>query len=498
MPRERTYAVIIGIEDYSFSAPPYDLTALKYAENDAREFKKCISEAFRIEEANLSLFINETATKSRIQNELQSVIKGLAKEDTFIFFYRGGGFHSNNENRITTWDSDPDSLEATTVSLKDALLNSLEYSKCGKTLIFLDGPSPFMDSIHRQEEIYDLKRSEFEEFISLRNNSVFFIASSPGQASYRDDKLKHGIWTNCLLEALRGNAPSALKGGEWVTDETLKNYLSFSVPRFIRENTTIRGNQEPYGVLSEEQTLQIARIHRNDDELLWKELSLDFKNSFLRKEVTGPISSISGFARKRGHFIPDRHSARAGEFLERLLGEDMSSESRDVYDNAKSILHLKRREIDRSTFEGGANVDCDIFRFALSCRQDDLEPSQYVVTRTVSLRVSVDVLPNDFDNIFPVSPDEFIVPITGTLDFDEIADLFEDLSDKWSGRFFEDEDNQLVSIHTNTGTSFGVDLKEREFTIQTNRDRGCLELLQTVSNELKRLIGYRYYDVLPE
>lgn len=495
MSPERVYAVIIGIESYSFSDPPYSLRGLKYAENDAREIRQCITETFNIEEANIRLLINSDATKRWMQNELPHFIKGLTKQDTFIFYYAGHGYHSDNGNRIATWETTADSLESTTVSLREVLLDPLKESKCRKTLVFLDASSKIINSVHRRGKISDLQKSEFD-LINSNMDSAFFIASSPGQSSYQSEELKHGIWTHYLLEALRGNAPAAFIKEEWLTDRTLQNYLSLSVPKFIRENTKIRGNQEPYAVINDRKPFEIARIQKNEFAL--KELSLDFKNSFLRKEVIGSISSISGFARKRGHFIPERHSGRAGEFVERLLNDDILSESKEIYNNAKSILHLKRREINRSTFEGGANVDCDIFRLALSCQQNPSEPSEYILTRTVSLRVSVDGLPDDFDNIFPVSPNLFIVPITEALDFDEIADLFEGLSDKWNGRFSEDEDNQSVSIHTNAGISFTVDLEKREFIIQTYSDRGCLQLLQTVSNELKRLTGNSANNLLTD
>ena len=169
------------------------------------------------------------------------------------------------------------------------------------------------------------------------------------------------------------------------------------------------------------------------------------------------------------------------------MTEDIQLESKIVYDRAKSILGLKRKQISRDTYDGSANVDCDLFRMEWNSDQHSLNPSQFILSRIVKLRVHPPKLPDNFDDIFPVKPDEFVIPIRGKLDFDYIADQFEGLSEQIGGKFDEDEDCGLISITSKKGIQFVVNLQSNEFIIKNNRTSGCLELFKTVNSEIEKL-----------
>ncbi|TYT74389.1 caspase family protein [Desulfobotulus mexicanus] len=496
---ENIFAVIIGIEDYSYSKAPHDMKGVDFARNDAIAFQDCIKEVFGITDDNIQIWLDSDANRTRIENDLPYFIQGLRADDTLIFYYAGHGFHKEGENRITAWDTHPNNLSNTTISLSEILFEPLKKSNCKKALVFIDACSTFLnDILPSRDVISNMTTSEFEQFIQSKDHTALYLASSPGQPSFPSTTLQHGIWTYHLIEALKGNAKMALTRDEWITDVSLKDYLSFAIPEYIREKTTISKQQQPYAIISAGHTFEIVRIKRNEESFNWEKFNLDIKEAYLRNEDSAPIKYLPGFQKKKGHFIPDNHSSKVSEFIQRLLTEDIKSESKIVYDRAKSILGLKRKEISRDTYEGSANVDCDLFRMEWDSEQNPLDPSEYLLSRIVKLRVPPSQLPNDFDDIFPVKPDEFVIPIRGEMEFDYIADQFEDLSEQIDGTFEEDEDSGLISLTSNEGTQFVVNLELNEFIIIPNNGSGCLQLLNTVSSEMGKLLEFTSNSFLIE
>ena len=110
--------------------------------------------------------------------------------------------------------------------------------------------------------------------------------------------------------------------------------------------------------------------------------------------------------------------------------------------------------------------------------QDPEDPAYAQIARKLRLRVKPTELPGNFDSIFPVEPDELVIPIDGDLDFDSIADSFEELEEAINATFSENEDDGRVSIRLEDGTTFTVLVEEHELIVTVPRKQGCLALLQ--------------------
>lgn len=499
MSAERIFVVIIGIEEYSYSKAPHGMRGADFARNDAVEFKECSQKVFDVADENIQFWLDSDANRSRLENDLPCFLKGLGAEDTLIFYYAGHGFLEKDENRITAWDTHPDNLSQTSISLTKVLLDPLKQSNCKRALIFIDAcPTLLNDSISSSGVLADMAKYEFEQFIQAKAHTAIYLSSSPGQSSYTSKTLKHGIWAFHLLEALRGNATEALSRDEWLTDLSLKDYLSFAIPEYIRKNTNITKKQQPYAIVSAGHAFKIVQIKKPEESLNWQSFNLEIAEAYLRSKDNGPIKSLPGFEKKRGHFIPDYHSSKVTEFVQRLLAEKIQSESKEVYDRAKSILKLKRKQISRNFYEVSANVDCELFRIEWKSEQNPQNPAEYLLTRIVKLRAQLPQLPDDFDEIFPVEPDEFVIPIRGKLNFDYIADQFEALSDEIDGTFDEDEDRGIVCIKSNEETWFTVNLQSNEFIVYPSRQPGCVMLLKAVSKEMAKLLAFSTNSFLIE
>jgi hypothetical protein len=320
-PAARTVAVIVGIEEYQYSKPPYVLQGVKYAEADASEFASTVKTQFHVDDDDLELWINQQATRTRFENDLPYLASSLGPNDRLIFYYAGHGFYANGANRLTVWDSHPTSLPTTTVCLREVLLSHLQKSRCSQALLFIDACAvPLEENFQGRDVLSELDRREFEEFVQSRNYQALFMSCSPGEKSFPSKTLGHGIWTWFLLQALNGKAPSALYREEWLTDASLRDYLRNEVEKFVREKAKIRSRQRPYSLINAENTFEILRFSKED-------LAIDHLS--VVKLVTE-----KAFLTKQG----------AGEFLRIISGTTMScdpEELRVLADDVKDVVEAR-------------------------------------------------------------------------------------------------------------------------------------------------------------
>ncbi|GGF94122.1 caspase family protein [Paenibacillus aceti] len=215
--REKTYAVIVAVENYQFGIPK-----VEYAKNDASEFRNWLINDLKVPNENIKLWSDSNVTRSALTEELQYDISRLSENDKFIFYYAGHGFFDGGSNKITTWDTHQNNLRETTVSLNCILMESLRKSKCDKSLIFIDAcASKIGEQLSSRELLIGMNTNEFINFVHSGKYRGMFLSCSREEKSYSSSVLEHGIWTYFLLKALRGEAPEAIIKERFVTNTSL-------------------------------------------------------------------------------------------------------------------------------------------------------------------------------------------------------------------------------------------------------------------------------------
>jgi uncharacterized caspase-like protein len=144
-------------------------------------------------------------------------------------------------NRLTSWDSHPHHLESTTVNIEQVLLLPLRESSCRSSLIFVDACASDLSEAdrHSRDVLASMTTEEFERSLKeTEHSSAAFFSCSPSQRSFSSPELKHGIWTYHLCRALSGKDSDAFARDRIVTTASLKDYLSHTVPKFIREKNS--------------------------------------------------------------------------------------------------------------------------------------------------------------------------------------------------------------------------------------------------------------------
>jgi hypothetical protein len=486
------YAVVVAIENYQQNG----IRAVQFAAADASSFKNALIQHFKIAASNIELWIDHDATQNRLLNDLPYQIKQLGPDDKFMFFYAGHGFFSNGSNRLTAWDSHPANLGGTTVSLESVLLNPLKDSHCQRNLIFIDACASGLqeEAAFSRDILTDLSSTEFEVLLKSSSYSAAFFSCSPMQKSYSSERLHHGIWSYYLLKALAGKASEAIQKDRWITGDSLKNYLLIAVPKFIRDETNIVGQQKPYASLSSNGPVEILQVP--EPEVVQSHLSkltVRFTKTMFRGVESRPFKSLGGFDKKRGNTVPNSLSASASSWAKRLLKDELKSELEQTKATAKKVLDLGRQDITlKFDDEAGGSIDTDFFRLNVEADQDQDDPGSVAVSREVTLRVSYEELPKNFDSIFGGTLDEIIIPfkLSGA-DYDEVANALEKFAKNAGAEFEEQESDGLITISfPNRGPEVIFDHDLQQIRIGGPGVSGCIALIRLLTgSNAKYLIG---------
>jgi len=489
------FAVIIAIETYRYS----DISSVLYAENDAKEFKKLLINEFGAKEENIIVWTNEKATKTALEEELPYFIRQLTAENKFIFYYAGHGFHSNDNNRLTVWDTHKNNLFGTTVSIQDVLLNPLVKSECDNSLLFIDSCSVHLsDNLSSRDLIASMTTAEFEEFSNSSNSNSLFCSCSPGEKSYPSDKLKHGIWTWHVIECLKGNVPESIFKDIFITDSSLQNYLRKAIPKFITQETTIKGTQTPFSKISSSNTKIIKKLNAPEQvtAVEFPQLKLKFHDIELRKTEIQNIKDLPGF--KKGHFVPTSITYSTKSYVQNISFEEIKEEIQQIYDECKTILNLKRKDIIKEVDEIGASIENSIFRYYIDIRQHQKNPAQAVTTRRLIIRVPRTDLPLNFYEIFPVQPNEVVIPIDGKVDFDDLVEKFENLEESIGGKLREDDENGIIEYKSgDNNLTIVINTFEKEMVVTPKTYLNCLALIDATTEGLKKVTGQSDLLLLP-
>jgi hypothetical protein len=490
MPGE-AYGVVIGVENYSIQG----MSSVLYAHADAKAFAETLTKHLGVPEVNIALWLDGDATRTNLEIELPRIVERLEAEDRFYFYYAGHGVYCMGSNRLTAWDTHPQYLHETTVDLEKILLKPLRSSPCRSSLVFVDAcADKIIDPVAPSRDVTsDMDERQFREFVRDVEHVAAFFACSKNEKSRSLKTLGHGIWSYHLLRALQGLESKASKKGV-VTGYSLSEFLKLSVPRYIREHTTITKHQTPYGLIGSSGDFLIrempAAVYMSAG---LKVIQPNFAAAFFEATKTRDFKKLPGFSKANKHTVPERVSDSADHWAQRLLADEVQEELQTINDNAKRILRLGRREVALNSGTGEGSVDTEKFRFEIITGQSKDEPGEAFVRRVIVLRVPPSALPQDFDDIFPEPVNRIVVPFDAIEDFyDDLADALEAMERSGQGMFAEDVSSRVLTLTLKDGAMLCFDTCHRTMTIAPPAALGCFGVLETLSQgAFAKLLGSR-------
>ena len=237
--REEVYAVVIGINKYK------NLSSLKYAVNDAREFYRYLVEVNQVPKDHIWLLLDEEATLEKLRTTLGTLLrKSAGRDDTVIIFLAGHGATEQDasspdgdglEKYVLPHNADPKNLYATAMPMSEVARIFQRISS--ERLVFISDTCYSGASGGRTIPLTGRRANvsgAFLERLSQGKGRVIITASDANEVSMERDDMKHGVFTYYLLEGLRGKADFA-KDGVITVDEVYR-YISTKVPQATGQN----------------------------------------------------------------------------------------------------------------------------------------------------------------------------------------------------------------------------------------------------------------------
>ncbi len=250
--QSKAYAVIIGVAHYRNPGIP----GLNYTVNDAKSLYDVLTDpnygGFKKE--NVTLLTDQDATTSNIKKAIGADLKRAPEDGIAIVFFAGHGAPEGEQTYWLTYDSDPTSLYASTLSNDDVVLMLSRINT--KRVV------TFIDACYSGASVTSSKSTRAfveDPFKAFEGSGRMTITSSDGrEQSLEDEKLKHGIFTYRLLEALKGKAD--FNGDGIVMADEVWKYIKENVPNDARERSH---KQDPVMVANYTGYIPISRNAEN-------------------------------------------------------------------------------------------------------------------------------------------------------------------------------------------------------------------------------------------
>ncbi|TPG52572.1 caspase family protein [Sphingomonas glacialis] len=479
----RVYAVVVGVEEYRTEGKS-PLRKVDYARNDAEGFARVLEQIFPSDRLDVRLLIDNDATISTISYELRGAIEMLEEDDLLVFYYAGHGFHGAGGNRITGWDTNAHHIDTTTVLLREALFDRFEASRGLRLLAFVDACArTFGESVRGRDVVSDLDIAELRSFVTPGRYTGLFLSCEPGQPSYPADAQRHGAWTHFLLAALSGEADGALDRARYLTDRSLRDYLARQVPAFLRSDTDFRGQQRPQAIITSSGTFAIRQVPERRQEPVgagnFSDIRVAPEREFFERIQMGSITSLNGFSKRSGHFVPERVNDAATYFVRGLIAADVVEEMQSTYQHVREAFGLRRRDVSREDDDGQGSISTDVFRFSIETDQDRSDPAGYVLIRRLELREGGEAHLEKIDEVFGNMFDRIVVLQRGDPpDFDALVEQLEDIADDAGGTVTDDQVRGRVEYHAPDDTTLTFDTERNTIRLQGGGRQDCSTLLE--------------------
>lgn len=249
-PAAKTYALVIGISEYQ--KLPRDLW-LQYPDADARAFSAHLASlrGGAVPAARMLVLTNGEATTSAIRQAFQTFLKtGPDKDDTVFILIAGHGTVDGSGAYILTYDSDPENLAGTALSMAEVhAVVEQELARAGHVI--------FLADVCRAATIAGQKTASLggvvEKLGEAPGEMLGLMAARPTELSLEGPEFGggHGAFTYSVLKGLEGAADRDRDG--FVSAGELIDFVTADVPRLTRNQQHPRdfGNMEDSTKLSD-------------------------------------------------------------------------------------------------------------------------------------------------------------------------------------------------------------------------------------------------------
>ncbi len=424
MASPRKYAILIGIQAYQ---DKQHVRGVNYAKADVAAMRLALLGLGYLDE-NIIVLVNDQATKTTIEQHLDSLRMGLEPEDAFLMFFAGLGYSTAGADFLACWDTPYADPAGSGIDL-EALFDDLRSSVCLNIQIYLD--CCIKDAVVDPGEpsstsalVLPVARIEPDD----AEHIACFWSCRPGEKSYSSRTLKHGIWTHHLSLALRGEEPGILTKAGPLTAGPLQSHLLSAVQSTVRDTWTDRRKQTPWLAASAGHEFLVADL---GDVLERKRAETAARSNKIRDVVFSrtervQIRSLAGFAKP--FTVPKQYTSATQSFVVRVAQKNIENDIEQMHANIQRNLKYARKALRVTMPEGSqsGSIWTPDFQYSVWVEQLEDEPTEALISRSLS-EVRSDDIPSDdrfralFDNLFNTVRLTFAKPV----DVVEVIDAIE-------------------------------------------------------------------------
>ncbi len=455
------WALLVAIDTYQDST----LGAVPYAEAGAKAAADALA-AVGYAKKNQFVLVGSHATQGAILSRVRKLKKQMKKGDDLLVWVDAHGFRHKGEGVLAAWDTLPDDLIDSGVSV-GGLVKELLASKAAQVVFLLDvGSGPKPSAAHPAGVEGQLDYDQLARLFDGTPKGVCLTATTDDEESLMAAPLKASVWTHLVLEALSGRAAKAICPAGTITGVSLQRYVDDELPRVVRKHFTgppvqsprLFGGQNAAAVVADLTPLLAARTGGG---------MLDparLRRIVFRTEARGRVKDLTGF--RKTYRTPDNTGPSTRKFIAKCAADDVRADLEGVYEGVREGFGYKRRDVDTTAgLDGYGSLRTPDFEYTVSVAQDPTSPTDVVWRREVGQVADVDVVRSAafelvFGKLFDQLAFEFAVPV-------DVGDLVDRLEDTPAdGRKVSVESDGKACEITLSGFAGSVRVERQALTIR--------------------------------
>ena len=422
--RPRTYIFAVAIEDYQDTS----FQSVVYAEQDAQDFVAAW-QTMGVEPADCVILRSDQATNAALRSTFPNFLSKVGPEDRLILFYAGHGASIHGASFVFACDTRVDDAEKSSLPLAE-ILNVMRQAKCNQVLLFLDvchGSIPSAPSGDTPGLETEFAGDDLRAFCKESASRFAFVSCKSNEISFPSRSLNHGIWTHCLIQAIKGHAKESIGKDRRVTTTSLQKYLLSEVPRILRVTVAGAVKQTPvlFGSKTKELVLvDLAELSPNGQLAVGGAIN-PIKDSCLTGEIRGRVRELRGYTKPKTPLA--MHNDWERDFVEKAGSGEVSAHATEIFEQLRESFRYKRKDLSFTNIASTASIKGPDFDVNISLSQDPDDAEKYLLTTEVrSFRNTTVIDDPNFLTIFTKYCKRIVFELDANLDLESKIDDIEE------------------------------------------------------------------------
>lgn len=419
------YSLYIGIENFADSR----IGDVSFAVADAQAVATAFGELGFDKNQRMTLS-NSEATRTRVEYEIQQILKCALEDDVVLIFFSGHGASISGQSYLVCHDTMEKGIPTTGLPIK-TVFNLMENTRSQKVMLLLDCCHAGLQFPKGDKSlIARMTDTEIRDFFAGSAYRIAFASCADSEKSYWADVLGHGVWTHVLLQALTGQARHILESGRYLTAAHLQDYLHKQVPVVLRETKADKVTQTPqmYGSLSNNFLIgDLAPLLAKTVKGM-EEIGPIVKDVSFRNNSTGRVRDLPGF--QKGHKVYDDYTAATQAFVARVGAPQVEERANELHKSIKSAFGYLRQDCRLDTDGSSATIKAKDFDVDVAISQSEEDPSEYIETTEIyNFRDANIIMEDRFNELFANEVSTLRIRFTSPKKVTEFIDAVERAAD---------------------------------------------------------------------